>query len=152
MKFASYDIVFQEVPDEVTLAINITGCPNRCPGCHSPHLWEDKGLELDEEAVNSLLADYGKSITCVGLMGGDAFVDEVYSLAQYIQEKGYKTAWYSGREALPADFPKHLFAYVKVGPYIASCGGLKSKTTNQRLYRIENGEMIDITYRMQRRG
>ena len=28
LKYANYDIVFQEVPDEVTLAINISNCPN----------------------------------------------------------------------------------------------------------------------------
>ena len=36
LKYAGYDIVFQEIPDEVTLAISLTNCPNRCPGCHSP--------------------------------------------------------------------------------------------------------------------
>ena len=152
MKFASYDIVFQEVPDEVTLAINITGCPNRCPGCHSPHLWEDNGLELDKEAVKSLLSDYGSSITCVGLMGGDAFLNEVYELATWIHGIGYKVAWYSGREHLPNDCPTEHFDYIKIGPYIEACGGLKSKDTNQRLYKVLAGEMIDITYRMRPGG
>ena len=27
LKYANFDIVFQEVPDEVTLAINISNCP-----------------------------------------------------------------------------------------------------------------------------
>ena len=34
VRFYNFDIVFAEIPDEVTLAINITGCPYRCPGCH----------------------------------------------------------------------------------------------------------------------
>ena len=35
--------------------------------------------------------------------------------------------------------------YIKINPYIKSLGGLADKTTNQRMYRIENGAMIDIT-------
>ena len=38
LKYANFDVVFQEVPDEVTLAINITNCPNQCPGCHSKNI------------------------------------------------------------------------------------------------------------------
>ena len=38
LKYYNYDIVFQEYPDEVTLAINLTMCPNRCVGCHSAYL------------------------------------------------------------------------------------------------------------------
>ena len=71
MKLYNYDIVFQEVPDEVSLAINITNCPNHCEGCHSPHLWDDIGEELTTELLSSLIAQYEKLITCVLLMGGD---------------------------------------------------------------------------------
>ena len=46
MKYYNYDVVFQEIPDETTLAINISNCPCRCPGCHSKFLWEDVGVEL----------------------------------------------------------------------------------------------------------
>ena len=38
LKYANFDIVFQEVPEEVTLAINISNCPNQCPGCHSKNV------------------------------------------------------------------------------------------------------------------
>ena len=31
LRYINTDIVFQEFPDEVTLAINISGCPCRCP-------------------------------------------------------------------------------------------------------------------------
>ena len=62
MKIASYDIVFQEVPGEVTLALNISQCPNHCPGCHSPHLQDDIGLPLDEKVLDGLLDRDRKSV------------------------------------------------------------------------------------------
>lgn len=157
MKYYNYDIVFQEVPDEVSLAINITGCPNHCNGCHSPHLWQDIGNPLTEEVLNSLIAKYSSLITCVCLMGGDAEPQTVLQLLQYVrQNTNLKTAWYSGRDKLPeiietmcAPSLQNIFNYIKLGPYIPEKGGLKSKTTNQRLYRVKGNELADITERMQ---
>jgi anaerobic ribonucleoside-triphosphate reductase activating protein len=71
LRLASFDVVFQEIPGEVTLALNLSGCPNRCAGCHSPHLWEEVGEPLDDNLLNSLLSGYGNAITCVCFMGGD---------------------------------------------------------------------------------
>ncbi len=42
VRFCNYDVVFAEIPGETTLAINIAGCPNRCPGCHSPLILLDE--------------------------------------------------------------------------------------------------------------
>ena len=39
LKYVNCGIVFQEIPDEVTLSINISNCPCHCPGCHSNYLW-----------------------------------------------------------------------------------------------------------------
>ena len=72
LRYADYDIVFQEIPDEVTLAINLSNCPNHCKGCHSAYLMEDIGEPLTEESLSTLLGKYGKAITCVCFMGGDA--------------------------------------------------------------------------------
>ena len=137
LKVASYDIVFQEIPGEVTLALNLSNCPCHCPGCHSPHLAEDIGEPLDEELLDSLIARYAGLITCVCFMGGDADPAEVARLAEHI--KGLKVAWYSGRQYTPEDEPFYFqlstFNYIKFGPYIESLGGLKSEKTNQRLYK-----------------
>ena len=38
LKYLNCQVTFAEVPDEISLCINITNCPNRCPGCHSPEL------------------------------------------------------------------------------------------------------------------
>ena len=161
MKVASFDIVFQEIPGEVTLALNLSGCPCHCPGCHSPHLAEDIGELLDEDLLEGLLNRYGDQITCVCFMGGDADPEEVARWAAWI--KNYKlqiknqksvlcTAWYSGRPSFPnapsdqiiPDIPIP-FDYIKLGPYVESLGGLKSPTTNQRLYKRVVNEWQDIT-------
>ena len=104
LKYYNYDIVFQEIPDEVTLAINITHCPNNCEGCHSPHLREDIGEVLDYDALDRLLARYADSITCVCFMGGDSDLERLQQLADYVHAKyPYKVGWYSGRIRLPKD-------------------------------------------------
>ncbi|MDD3405019.1 MAG: anaerobic ribonucleoside-triphosphate reductase activating protein [Sphingobacteriia bacterium] len=147
LKYADYDIVFQEVPNEVTLAINLSNCPNHCKGCHSAYLWGDVGEILTEDALAVLLKKYGQSITCVAFMGGDSEPFEVAKLAHYIHEiYGLKTAWYSGKIRLPDNFPITEFQFIKIGPYCETLGGLKSTATNQRLYKIsQNGEKEDIT-------
>jgi len=148
MKVASFDVVFQEIPGEVTLALNLSGCPCHCPGCHSPHLWEDTGEELNEELLDDLTGRYKGLITCVAFMGGDQDPAYVAQMAAYIssskfQVPGLKTAWYSGRVKMPGmDSP---FSYVKIGPYIEALGGLKSEKTNQRLYKRVGDEWEDIT-------
>jgi len=149
MKYYNYDIVFQEIPDEVTLAVNITGCPCRCPGCHSKHLWGDIGTELSEDEIQRILSQYGNAITCFCIMGGDGREQEVERVAQYLHEiSDVKVAWYSGRCEMPRRFD--LFEYVKIGDYRASRGGLKSEETNQRLYRNCDGMPVDITSRFWR--
>ena len=73
-------------------------------------------------------------------MGGDAHPDEVMALARQIKqhyEGRIKVGWYSGRQNPPANFQAEAFDYVKFGPYVEKYGPLKSRTTNQRLYRID---------------
>ncbi|MCD7963066.1 MAG: anaerobic ribonucleoside-triphosphate reductase activating protein [Rikenellaceae bacterium] len=148
LRLASYDIVFQEIPGEVTLALNISGCPNGCPGCHSPHLQEDAGEALDEAMLGELLDSYGSTVTCVCFMGGDANPHEVQKLSVFIREateRKLKTGWYSGRQSVPEELDISNFDFIKLGPYIEKSGGLKSPDTNQRFYKIESGIMVDIT-------
>ena len=141
LKVASFDIVFQEIPGEVTLALNLSNCPCHCPGGHSPHLAEDIGEPLTDDLLDGLLARYGSMITCVAFMGGDSDPDEVVRWAEYVRP--LKTAWYSGRTSFPRN-PRAL-DYLKLGPYIESLGGLKSPNTNQRLYKRVGDEWQDIT-------
>ncbi|MDR0393728.1 MAG: anaerobic ribonucleoside-triphosphate reductase activating protein [Tannerella sp.] len=148
LRFDNYDIVFQEVPDEITLAINLSNCPNRCKGCHSPHLMEDRGEALDEAVLAALMKKYGGAITCICFMGGDAAPQEVEQLAAFVRTTTacrLKTAWYSGRQAVPESRFRRHFDYIKLGPYIEELGGLDAAGTNQRFYRIKEDELIDIS-------
>jgi len=155
LKYVNTGIVFQEIPDEVTLAINISGCPCRCPGCHSRFLWEDVGQTLDEGAIDECIRTAAGDITCVAFMGGDADPAEVNRLACYVRQAHPKlrVGWYSGRIRIPSVVRKTDFDYIKVGPFIKHLGPLNKPTTNQRLYRVEpDGQMTDITFRFWKKG
>jgi len=146
MLYSETNIVFEEVPGEVTLAINIAGCPVHCPGCHSPWLWKDQGRPLDKDILAGLIAR-SEGITCVALMGGDGEPDVVAHLLMSVRRTHpkLKTCWYSGRDigtALRHVGPEAL-DYLKVGSYEAARGGLASPTTNQRMYRVVRGKGRD---------
>ena len=140
LKYTNSDIVFQEIPDEITLAINLSGCPCHCPGCHSKQLWRDEGEPLTEETIERMLATMPAGISCVALMGGDACPAEINSIASTLKARHpmLKTAWYSGRSTLSDRVSLDNLDYLKLGPYLAHLGSLKSPRTNQRLYRVEH--------------
>ena len=155
IRYHNFDIVFAEIPDETTLAINLTGCPNRCPGCHSPHLCGNSGRVLDERELAALLRLYGRSVTCVCFMGGDADPEGVARLAAVVRREwpGRRDGGDLGRAPRPAGRSAPGFCAVELGPWIEACGPLTSPTTNQRLYRVgSDGSMEDITGRFRRKA
>ncbi len=139
IKCYNFDIVCQEIPDQITLALNISGCPNQCVGCHSPWLWRDEGVPLDEHFLSLLIDKYSSGITCVCFMGGDQAPQEINALAAYVRgnHRNLKTAWYSGFEEIRPEIEIKNFDYIKTGPYIAEKGGLRSATTNQKFYIVK---------------
>ena len=141
LKCYNYDIVCQEVPDNITLALNISGCPIHCPGCHSPWLWKDEGLEITEHFLNLLVEKYSEEITCVCFMGGDQDPEYINFLAKCIRGSfpKLKVAWYSGREEISELIDFANFDFIKLGSYIAEKGGLRSETTNQIFYEVQEG-------------
>ena len=156
IKYVDTLVSFSEVPDEITLCINITGCKIGCKNCHSSYLAEDIGEELNSHSLKNLI-DNNKGITCVSFMGGDSNPSDIDALAQWIKVNyPLKVAWYSGRQELSKDINLKWLDYVKLGPYIEELGPLNSKTTNQKMYKVvhnhyEDGtagyELNDITYK-----
>ncbi|MDA3853904.1 MAG: anaerobic ribonucleoside-triphosphate reductase activating protein [Bacteroidales bacterium] len=149
LKFVNYNVVFQEVPNETTLAINLSRCPNGCVGCHSSDLQKDIGEVLNEEVILELLQKYQHSITCICFMGGDnnpKMVEQLSAFIQRITLHQIKTAWYSGRSQLPENILIDHFNYIKLGPYIEKLGALDAATSNQRFYEIVNNKMLNKTH------
>ena len=146
LKYLNTQVTFAEVPDEITLCINITGCKNGCKNCHSSYLAQDIGTELTFNEVRKLIKK-NSGISCIALMGGDAEPDKINTLASFIINHygSIKVAWYSGRQELNNNIDLCNFGYIKLGPYKEEFGPLNSRTTNQRFYKVNGKELVDIT-------
>ena len=138
LKYLNTQVTFSEVPDEITLCINITGCKIGCKNCHSSYLAQDIGEPLDLQHLTNLI-DSNRGISCVCIMGGDANPSEVDDIAQDIKEyyPELKVAWYSGRQELSKEIELENFNYIKLGPYIKDKGPLNCRTTNQVMLEID---------------
>lgn len=157
--YDGYDVVFQEVPDEVALTFNITGCPHRCPGCHSEYLWEYHGDKLTDD-IDRLLDKYDGLITAVCLMGGDYNLQQLCEVFEHVHKRGLKTCLYTGADSIDelcdhsARILRRLMQsldYLKLGHYDKELGGLSSFITNQVMWRKRDGrnsiQWDDITYK-----
>ena len=148
MKYYNAMVVFEEIPNEITLAINITNCPCHCKGCHSKFLWEDVGIELSVDELERLL-DKNDGITTVCFMGGDGNPETICALAEYIHEiKKLKVGWYSGMDDYYKGIDFKWFDYIKLGHYDEERGGLNKKTTNQKLYQLIHTKFDDGIYKI----
>jgi anaerobic ribonucleoside-triphosphate reductase activating protein len=145
IKYKDSYIVFEEIPHNISLALNITNCQNMCKGCHSPELRLNNGVELSNDEINKLVEEnYG--ITCILLMGEGKDYERVIEIAKYIKSNfSLKVAIYSGRDAVEEEYFK-VFDYIKIGAYKEEFGPLNNENTNQRLYEVIDGEKKDITY------
>lgn len=147
LKYLNVKVTFQEIPNEITLCINITGCPNRCPNCHSKELWEDLGKELTIDVLSDLI-DNNKGISAVCFMGGDSDPSYIVKLAKWIKDNtDLLVGWYSGNKEIDKDVLLNLeyFNFIKVGPYIEELGPLNNPNTNQKMYEVEMSREVDET-------
>lgn len=146
LKYTDYFIVFQEVPNEVSLAINLSNCPNNCLGCHTPELKNDIGKLLTFNELEKIISYYKNDITCICFMGGDRFPEKINELCLFVKTKlNLKTAWYSGKDTISDKINLDNFDYIKIGHYDKKRGSLKEKTTNQIMYAIKNKKLNNIT-------
>lgn len=151
LKYVDTAVTLREIPDEITLCINISNCPCHCKGCHSSYLAGDIGEDLDEDSLVDMMLS-NKGITCVAFMGGDSSPEYVNWLAGIIRstnelDKGswvdVRIAWYSGRQELSPAIELKNFNYIKLGPYIEELGPLNNPNTNQRFYEVRMSREID---------
>ena len=142
------DVVLEEIPDKVTLAVEISNCRGSCIGCHSPFLKQAIGVELTPDAVDRLIAD-NFGVNCFLLLGEGKDPEALLRIAEHLRvhHPDLERAVYSGRPEVEPEIYA-AFDYVKVGPYVAELGPLNERTTNQRLY--HHGE--DITFRFWHKG
>lgn len=146
LKCAGTSIVFQEVPNEVSLVFSISGCPHRCPDCHSKYLWKDFGAPM-KEIFYKEFSKYESYISCVCFMEGTQNIEELKQYSSYARRRGKKVCLYTGSEIydLPESFTAKYLDFIKTGPFIKKFGGLDKETTNQRFYRVENGKFVECT-------
>ena len=154
LKYLGGTIVASEVPDELSLAIVISGCTHQCPDCHSKYSWKDTGQPLLEH-LPIILKQYKQYITCVCLMGGDQDQSELREICQQVHAEGLKTCLYTGLDEM-SQINKRLLDeldYIKLGRFDKKAGPLNSPTTNQRMYMKdispfeETEDWFDITER-----
>lgn len=148
LKFDRYSITFKELPNEVSLTYSITGCPNKCEGCHSPHLRLDSGTPLTIDLLKSHVEKYDGFITAICFLGGE-WTDNMVDVLKWLKSSylHLKTGLYTSKYVVDDDILINL-DYIKVGEYIKNRGGLTNSDTNQSMFTLRNGDVIeDITYK-----
>ena len=120
LRFDREEIVWQEVPGEVSLAFLCSGCPLRCQGCHSSGRWNaGRGAVLSEDYLRSRLQQYRGLISCVLFMGGEWHCALLEGMLRIAREEGLHTCLYTGleRSELSASLLPHL-TYLKTGRWL----------------------------------
>lgn len=128
------DVVLEEVPDRVTLAVEIPNCQGSCPGCHSSFLKLDLGKELTAAEADRLVED-NFGVNCFLFLGEGNDREALMKLAAHLRAAHPKLelALYSGRQEVEEEIYE-AFDFVKVGPYVEALGPLSEASTNQRMY------------------
>lgn len=145
MRYSGSQVVFQEIPNEISLVFQVTGCPLRCPGCHSSDIWASNiGKELSISSLNMAIEKYKNYISCILYLGGEWNLEELLLQLEYIKSLHLKTALYTGLELHQVD--ERLFKnldYLKYGAYKAELGPLTSPNSNQKLVNLKTNEILN---------
>lgn len=149
MKYVEMTVCTQEVPDEISLCLTISGCRLRCDGCHSPYLWKEHGMELSEDVLLGAIRKYSGMLSCVLFMGGEWYEDELVGLLRLSKTYNLKTCLYTGEDDV-SDGIKANLDYLKTGRWISNLGGLDCDLTNQKFINVVSGE--DIGWKFKKNG
>ena len=160
MKIPVMDIYHDSVVDGVGIrsVLFVAGCPHHCKGCHNPQSWlESNGTLTDiNDIYNELISD--ELADGITLSGGESmlYAKQLLPILRRIKRETNLNVWcYTGfkyEELLENEYRKELLKYVDVlvdGPFILElrdtnlhwCG-----SSNQRVLRLENGEIVEQLY------
>ena len=159
LKYDQMKILLAEIPDEISLGISLVGCPRHCEGCHSPNLWDTAdnsnfkkltAFEIDSFLTRNRLA----RLTCVLFLGGEWDLNALISLTMHAKEKcDLRVGLYTGANLDDLRGHSELIKnldYLKVGEFRKDLGGLTSRSTNQKLFKLKDNSFLDITYKFWR--
>lgn len=162
LKIYDYAITFSEFPDDIALCVNISNCPNKCLHCSESYLCEDIGTPATPEFLKEITDKYSYA-TLFGIMGGDSDFDDRIRIAKWIKENtNMKVGIYSGKDYISLKGIEYI-DYYKIGRWIypfdsndnliidKQCGPINYVGTNQKIFKVENNMLIDITYKMQKK-
>ena len=159
LKYLNYSIYVKEIPDELSLGITCIGCPVHCSECHSKHVWDinsnNIGKELTYNELHKIFYPNHKLVSCLLFFGGEWDDNLLYIIKEFKTRFTHKVGLYTGLD-LPTILDRYSLLlntldYIKVGPYIPEFGGLDNPNTNQRLYKLTNGNIDEnITFKLQR--
>jgi anaerobic ribonucleoside-triphosphate reductase activating protein len=148
------DIKYGTSVDGVGLRTSIycAGCENKCPGCHNPQSWDERGGEaMEVEELFRLIEDADMNVTFTG--GDPMFHPEGFTLlAQMIKSQSHKTIWCYTGYILEKDLlkpsraktvhTKEMLSLIDVlvdGPFIE-----EEKNISLRFKGSENQRIIDV--------
>ena len=144
-------ITLNEVPGHIAFYAEIGECTQRCPGCHSPHLWKYVHHKTSfEDLLRKILDAKEEGADAVVLMGGTTNGMAQGILKSIIQSISciLPVALYSGSDNIGEDM-KILtttdLTWLKTGSYKESKGGLRNPETNQRFFVKQNNKIKEIT-------
>jgi anaerobic ribonucleoside-triphosphate reductase activating protein len=141
------DVVFQEVPGEISLSFSVAGCQLGCKGCHSAELWYlEGGWELTPNLYLEALEQYEGLATCVLFLGGEWEPELLVQFLKIARDRGLKTCLYTGEDEISQDIFEQL-TYLKTGRWVQELGGLIASTSNQLFINCETGENLTHLFR-----
>ena len=143
MFYQDFQVVFQEVPGEISLCFSISGCSLRCSGCHSPLLWKEGiGKELTDAVFSEIVNRYKGFASCVLFMGGEWHLKKLVKNLKLARVEGYKTCLYTGEEEINSEILEQL-DWIKTGRWEKSLGGLDSIITNQKFKEVKTNRILN---------
>lgn len=143
LRFTDEQIVFQEVPGEVSLAFTIAGCPLGCKGCHSSYSWRpEQGTQLSADYFQYRLASYAGLISCVLFLGGEWQQSSLLQMLVIARNAGLNTCLYTGLDDVTNALKQQL-TYLKTGRWQPERGGLNNPNTNQVFTDLRTGQCLN---------